>query len=42
MKQLLQSEYIHKGKLFPTKTVSPQGDAISSIDTNMTLDGLEK
>lgn len=42
MKQFLKSGFIYKGTLFPTKTGSPQGGAISSIYANMTLDGLEE
>lgn len=42
MKQFLQSGFIYKGKLFPTKSGSPQGGSISSLYANMTLDGLEK
>ena len=42
MKQFLKAGYVYKGILFPTKSGSPQGGAISSIYANMTLDGLEK
>lgn len=42
MKQFLNSGFIYKGTLFPTKTGSPQGGSISSIYANMTLDGLEE
>jgi len=42
MKQFLKSGFIYEGKLFPTKTGSPQGGSISSLYANMTLDGLEK
>ena len=41
MKQFLKSGFIHQGELFPTRTGSPQGGAISSLYANMTLDGME-
>lgn len=42
MRQFLKSGYIFHGDLFPTQTGSPQGEAISSIYANTTMDGLEK
>lgn len=42
IKQFLKAGYVHKGRIFPIKNGTPQGGTISSIYTNMTLDGIEK
>ena len=42
LKEFLKSGFMYKGKLFPTKSGTPQGGIISPIIANMVLDGMEK
>jgi RNA-directed DNA polymerase len=39
--KILKSGYVEKGKLYPTKSGTPQGGLISPILANQTLNGLE-
>lgn len=42
MGQFLKSGFVHNGEIFPTRSGSPQGGAISSLFANMALDGIER
>ena len=41
LKEWLQAGYVEKGRLYPTKSGTPQGGIISPTIANMVLDGLE-
>lgn len=41
LRSWLNTGYVDKGKLYPTKAGTPQGSIISPVLANMTLDGLE-
>lgn len=41
LRKWLKAGYVYQSKLFPSLSGTPQGDIISPVLANMTLDGLE-
>jgi len=42
LKQWLKAGYLEKGRLLPTTAGTPQGEIVSPVLANLTLDGLEQ